>query len=284
MTISSNQTPGLLLGQRLGPFPGRLDAEFIRRYAEATKDPNPGPRAGVAVPPAAIVTQIWKAQQAAFGTLVPEAVRASMAGGVHGEHDIALYRPIVPGEELQTWVEGHGCRRGGRHNLVTMLYTTYDGDGALVARQWWTTVLLDAVGDPVGEAAPDHPFPEDARGRPIGRYCINGDQGMPLRYAEVSDDWSGHHFNVETARKSGSDRPFLHGLCTMGLCAQGIVSLLADGDPSRIRRLVVRFASPTFVGEDVEVHLFEVDEHTVAFEAESCGSAVIRNGLVELRR
>jgi acyl dehydratase len=284
MTTSSNETPGVLLGQQLGPFPGRLDVDFIRRYAEATTDPNPGPQAGTAVPPVAIVTQIWKAQQAAFATLIPEVVRASMTGGVHGEHDVVLYRPIVPGEELQTWVEGHGSRRGGRHNLVTMQYTTYDSGGALVARQWWTTVLLGAVGDPVGDAAPDHSFPDDARGRPIGRYCVSTDAEMPLRYAEVSGDWSGHHFNVDTARQSGSDRPFLHGLCTMGLCAQGIVSLVADGDPSRIRRLVVRFASPTFVGEDLEVDLFEVDEHTIAFEAESCGSAVIRNGLVELLR
>ncbi len=283
MTVLSSEIPGVLLGQRLGPFDGRLDADHIRRYAEATRDPNPGPLAGTAVPPVAVVTQIWEAQQAAFNTLVPEAVRYSMAGGIHGEHDVVLHRQIIPGEELQTWVEAQGSRRGGRHNLITMRYSTYDTDGAPVADQWWTTVLLNAVGAPVGEGAPDHSFPDDARARPVGSYRISSDEGMPQRYAEVSSDWSGHHFTVEAARGSGFDRRFLHGLCTMGLCAQGVVSLIADGDPNQIGRLAVRFAAPTFVGEDLELHLFRVDQDTFAFDADSSSVPVIRNGLARLR-
>jgi acyl dehydratase len=283
VTASSTELPGVVVGDRLGPFSGRLDGDLVRRYAQATKDPNPGPQAGTSVPPVAIVTQIWAAQQAAFATLIPEAVRSSMTGGVHGEHDVVLHRPIVPGEQLQTWVEGHGSRRGGRHNLVTMRYTTYDCNEAVVAEQWWTTVLLNAAGQPVGGAPPDHTLPDDAGRRPVGDYYINVDEGMPRRYAEVSGDWSDHHFEVEAARQSGFDRPFLHGLCTMGLCAQGIISIVAEGDPNRIRRLVVRFASPTFVGEDLALHLFQLDERTYAFEAESSGAAVIRNGRAELR-
>lgn len=273
----------MVLGVRRGPFGGRLDPDLVRRYAAATRDPNPGPRAGTTVPPVAIVTQIWEAQRAAFAALVPDAVRASMAGGVHGEHDVVLHRPIVPGEELETWVEGHGCRRGGRHNLVTMRYSTYDARGALVAEQWWTTVLRNAVGDATGEAAPDHTFPEQARGHAVVEYRIDADEEMPRRYAEVSGDWSGHHFDVEAARLSGYDRVFLHGLCTMGLCVQGIVSLVAGGDPNRIRRVAVRFASPVFVGEVLVMRVFQVDGHMYGFEAESAGAAVVRNGLAELR-
>jgi acyl dehydratase len=283
MSVSSTDVPGLLVGQRLGPFGGRLDADRIRRYAAATKDPNPDPQAGTAMPPVAIVTQIWEAQQAAFSALVPEAVRASMTGGVHGEHDVVLHRPVVPGEALQTWVQAHGSRRGGRHNLITMRYSTYDTDGAPVADQWWTTVLLNAVGDPVGEGAPDHHFPDEARAHPVGNYRISSDEGMPHRYGEVSGDWSEHHFTVEAARGSGSERPFLHGLCTMGLCAQGVVSLIAEGDPNRVGRIAVRFAAPIFVGDDLELHLFQVDQNTFAFEAESSGVPVIRNGLARLR-
>ncbi len=281
MTVSPRDIPGVLLGQRLGPFHGCLDADHIRRYAAATRDPNPGPLAGTAAPPVAIVTQIWVAQQAAFSTLVPEAVRDSMAGGVHGDHDVVLHRPVVPGEELRTWVEAQGSRRGGRHNLITMRYTTYDTDGAPVADQWWTTVLLNAVGDPVGEGAPEHSFPDDARARPVGSYRVSSDEGMSHRYAEVSGDWSRHHFE---AAGSSFDRPFLHGLCTMGLCAQGVPSLVADGDPNRIGRLAVRFAGPTFVGDELDLHIFQVDQDTFAFEAESSGAPVIRNGLVRLRR
>ena len=78
---------------------------------------------------------------------------------------------------------------------------------------------------------------------------------MARRYAAVSGDWSAHHFDAAAARRSGSERPFLHGLCTMALSAQGVVSLVADGDPTTVRRIAVRFASPSFVGEDVELHV-----------------------------
>jgi len=274
--------PGVLL-DRLGPFPGRIDAELVRRYAAATNDPNEASRSGSAVPPAAVVTQIWEAQEAGFAALVPAPVRSSMAGGVHGQHDILLHRPIAPGEPLQTWVEGFGSRRGGRHNLVTMRYLTHGDDGELIAEQWWTTVLLQAAGDPVGEAPPDHAVDRGAPPSRVGTYDVHADDEMPRRYAEVSGDWSAHHFDVEAARRSGADRTFLHGLCTLALCAQGIVAMVAGGDPERVRRLAVRFAAPTFVGEHVEVHIDDVGDRQYVFEAASAGAVVIRNGFAELR-
>ncbi|HZQ59434.1 MAG TPA: MaoC/PaaZ C-terminal domain-containing protein [Acidimicrobiales bacterium] len=275
--------PGVVLGDRLGPFPGRIPRELVRQYAAATRDPNGRAAAGEAVPPVAVVTQIWEAQQAGFTAVVPDEVRASMTGGVHGEHDVVLHRPIVPGEDLRTWVQPWGARRGGKHALLTLRYATYDTADALVAEQWWTTVLLNATGEPVGEAAPDHTFPEAARAHHVGDYRIDADGDMPRRYAEVSSDWSPHHFDSAAARQSGADRPFLHGLCTMALCAQGAVSILAGGDPERVRRVAVRFASPTFIGDELEVHLYRASDRVYAFEADAGGAAVIRNGLFELR-
>ena len=70
-----------------------------------------------------------------------------MRTGVHGEHEIALRRPLEPGEALETWVEGHGGRVVGNNTLVTIRFETLDTAGNIVAEQWWTTVLvvLDAV-------------------------------------------------------------------------------------------------------------------------------------------
>ena len=71
MTTPPDAVPGVVVGERVGPFPGRLDADLVRRYAHATKDPNPPVQAGTAVPPVALVTQIWDAQQAAFAAWYP---------------------------------------------------------------------------------------------------------------------------------------------------------------------------------------------------------------------
>jgi acyl dehydratase len=275
--------PGVLLGVRRGPFDGRLDATRLRQYASATKDPSAGVRSGDVVPAVAIVTQIWDAQNEGRSALVSAGVQRSATGGVHGEHDVVLHRPIAPGEPLQIWVEGHGSRPAGRNALVTLRYTALDAGGALVAEQWWTTVYLGTTCDAVGQPAPDHSFPDGARQRPLGTYTVDVDVDMARRYAEVSGDWSDHHFDVDAARRSGFDRVFLHGLCTMALCAQGVVELAAGGDPERLRRVAVRFATPTFLGEHLDVRLYDAGPLGIAFEADCAGATVVTHGRAELR-
>lgn len=279
----SGASPGVVLGRRLGPYEGRMDAGWIRRYAEATKDPVSRAQAGEVVPAVAVVTQIWDAQNDGREALVDARVMASASGGVHGEHDVVLHRPIAPGEALHTWVEGHGARPAGRNVLVTLRFSSFDDVGQLVAEQWWTTVFLNTTCEAVGEPAPDHALADQAKERPAGVYRTEVDEGMARRYAEVSNDWSAHHFDLEAAQRSGFERLFLHGLCTMALCAQGVVTTVAGSDPERLRRVAVRFATPTFLGDDLEVRLYEVGPRSYGFEADSAGRRVISNGRAELR-
>ena len=273
----------VLLGQLLGPYEGRVDGNFLREYATATRDPSGPVQAGTVVPPVSLVTQIWHAQNEGRTTLVSDVLQRAARGVVHGEHDIVIHRPVVPGETLQTWVEGHGARPAGRNALVTLRYTLRDARRALVAEQWWTTVYIATSCPPTGKPPPEHGFPEDARRRPCGVYRVNVDTDMARRYAAVSGDWSAHHFDAEAARSSGFDRPFLHGLCTMALCGQAVAQIAAGGDPRRIRRIAVRFATPTFLDEQFEVRLYEAGPTSYAFEATCAGAAVITNGRAELR-
>ena len=143
--------------------------------------------------------------------------------------------------------------------------------------------FASATCDTLGEPAPDHTFPDGARERPLGTFSVEVDTDMAGRYAEVSGDWSAHHFDVEAARRSGFDRPFLHGLCTMALCGQAVTERAAGGDPARLRRIAVRFASPTFIGEQLEVLLYDAGPLGVAFEATAGGATVITHGRAELR-
>jgi acyl dehydratase len=269
--------------ERCGPFGGCIDADLIRRYAAATKDPSPRVRAGQVVPPVAIVTQIWDAQNAGRDALIPDEVKETSSSGVHGEHDVLLHRPIVPGEPLVTWVEGVAARPAGRNAAVTLRYTTLDRHDGLVAEQWWTTVYLNTTCAPVGAALPDHAFPDEARQYPAGTFATAVDDDMARRYAEVSNDWAPHHFDLAAAKQTGFDRLFLHGMCTMALCAQGVVAAVAPDQPERVRRVAVRFASPTFLGEELHVQLYAAGPLGYAFEADCAGARVITHGRAELR-
>lgn len=153
---------------RHGPFSGTLDPETIAAYADATADITPAVRQGRAVPATLRVILVFAAQAAANGD-VPPAVYEQARSGVHGEHDILLHRPLVPGETIETWSE------------------------------------LAAV------------------------------------------------------------------------------RLVAGGDPERVRRVAVRFASPAALGADLTVDVFEAGPSVYAFEA-TCGEAtVVKHGRLELR-
>jgi acyl dehydratase len=99
----------------------------------------------------------------------------------------------------------------------------------------------------------------------------------------VSGDWAEHHFTAEAARHAGVDRPFLHGLCTMAMCAQSVVATVAGGDPDRVKRIAVRFAKPAFPAEDLVTSIYQAGPKTFAFEATSAGGPAITNGRAELR-
>ncbi len=275
--------PGVVVGAWAGPFDACLDAALLRSYAQATKDPSPRVQAGEAAAAGAIVTTIWEAQEGGRAAAVPQEFQRASTGGVHGEHEFLLHRPIVPGEPLRIWVEGYGARPAGRNSAVTLHYVTRDARDEVVAEQWWTTVFFDVTCPRQGKPAPEHAFPEGAHERPLGTWDIDVDEEMARRYAEVSGDWTAHHFDVEAARQSGFDRTFLHGLCTIGLCAQGVVQLVAGGDPERVRRIAVRFATPTFLGEQLHVRVYDAGSLGYAFEADSRGASVITHGRAELR-
>jgi len=226
----------------------------------------------------AIVTQVFAEENAARAALIPEAITKSATGGVHGEHDVRLNRPIVPGEPLTTSAALHGMGPAGRNARTTLQFTTRDERNAVVAEQWWTTIWLGTTTDAIGEPPPEHAFPDGARERPLGEHIVDVDVDMARRYAEVSGDWSAHHFDVEAAKRTGFDRTFLHGLCTMTLCAKAVTDVTGRD----LRRVAVRFATPTFLGEQLRVQLYDAGKLGVAFEAESAGAAVVTHGRAEI--
>jgi acyl dehydratase len=268
---------------RHGPFPGRLEPQRIAEYAAATGDETVCVLTGKAVPAVFPVILAFAAQQAANGD-VPAAAWRQAHGGVHGEHDIVLHRPLIPRESLITFSEISAVRTTRAGTQVVLHIEQIDAGGAVAVEQWWTTVLLGlrSMAD-LGSTPDDHPFPDSARNHPIGSTMQHIDERIAHRYAEVSGDWSAHHFDIDAARATGFDFLFTHGLCTMAICTHRVLALLGVRDPGRVRRVAVRFASPTPLGNDLIVNAYRSNEPSFAFEATCGGATVITNGRLELR-
>lgn len=269
---------------RHGPFRGRLEPNCIAAYAAATGDTTGAVLAGKAVPAVFPVILTFDAQQAANADMPATAWRQAR-GGLHGEHDIVLHRPLLPDEPLDTWSQISAVRTIRAGTQVALHIEQFDAQGELAVEQWWTTVLLglQSMAD-VGSMPRDHRFLDSARRNPIGSATQHIDEQVGHRYAEVSGDWSAHHFDIEAARGSGFDFLFTHGLCTMAICAHRVLGVVGVDHPGRVQRVAVRFASPTPLGADLTVNAYGIDGHSFAFEASCAGVKTITHGRLELRR
>ena len=108
------------------------------------------------------------------------------------------------------------------------------------------------------------------------------------RYAGASGDRSPMHVDDEMARSLGFPRKFNQGLCTLAVTSRGLIDLAAGGDPRRIRRIAVRFSSPSYPGDAIDLSVFKVaggeGNRVFAFETSSGGAMTLRHGLVEVDR
>jgi acyl dehydratase len=238
--------------------------------------------AGQAVPATFPVILVFDAVNTAR-TDVPADAWARVRAGVHGEHDIVLHRRLEVGEQLTTWSQITGICTSRAGTRVAVHFEQVDSDGRIAVEQWWTMVLLGLDGLPdLGTMPAEHRFPDGARDNSLGSSTVHIDERTAHRYAEVSGDWSDHHFDVEAAHAAGFDFLFTHGLCTMAICTHRLLSLLDVDDPGRVRRVAVRFASPTPLDCDLTVNAYGIDTHRFAFNAVAGGVTTITHGRLEL--
>lgn len=282
--VDSTKVP---LSIRSDPYDKYVDPDNVIAYALASNDENPLYLSGEAVPPVFAVAVAWTAFMGA-PPLPKEAVEGQR-GGVHGEHDLYIRKPMVPGTWLHTTNERSSvtCSKAGM-NVSVKLITT-DDDGDVVLEQYWSSLMRGEVtGGDQGTPLADHSFPEGARENPVGSVSLPTTLDQTYRYAGASGDRSPMHVDDEMARSLGFPRKFNQGLCTLAVTSRGLIDLAAGGDPRRIRRIAVRFSSPSYPGDAIDLSVFKVaggeGNRVFAFETSSGGAMTLRHGLVEVDR
>lgn len=93
----------------------------------------------------------------------------------------------------------------------------------------------------------------------------------------LSGDYNPLHADPDTARRAGFERPILHGLCAYGMAGRALLGSLCANDPGRFRRLDVRFTSPAYPGEPLELQIWNTGPGRASFRM----VATARNVVVE---
>ena len=261
-----------------------IDPERAKAYAAATNDPNPKYADGTYAPPVFGVVPTWGAMGLAVADVVPPEALMMI---VHGEQDMHFHQPLIPGTKLTTTATAHSVRVGGSGTRFTIEVESKDEAGEPVLTEYVTMFIRGmSDGESGGPDKPNHEVDLTSATK-VGTFSVHVDDDQTYRYKEASGDNMPIHVDDAFAKQVGLPGIIAHGLCTMAMCSQAVVQLAADGDPGRIKRLAVRFASNVFPGSDVETTVYalapdEAGHMTYAFEATSNGATVIKNGLAEV--
>lgn len=72
----------------------------------------------------------------------------------------------------------------------------------------------------------------------------------------LSGDYNPLHIDPSMAQAMRFPAPIIHGLCTFGHSARHVLQKYGGNEPSRLKKIRVRFASPLFPGETIATHMW----------------------------
>lgn len=264
----------------------KVDAERTIAYAAATNDPIPAHRSGELAPPVFAVVPIWDTIAAAMAGVTPPEVLLLV---VHGEQDMRLHKPITPGMVLSSTAAPVGIHVKPNGTTVVVKVESRDQSGDLVAEQYMTSFFRGVSdGDGGGEEAPKHKLEGATKStEPVASITQQIDTDQTYRYAAASGDNMPIHLDDEVAKSVGLPGIIIHGLCTMAFTSWAAVQAVCGDDPTRLRRLAVRFSRPVLPGQQITTTFWasgEADGNQVfGFETRNGdGDVVIKDGLAEV--
>jgi acyl dehydratase len=271
------------IGEWSEPKGFEVTRERIVAYAEATNDEHPAHRAGELAPPVfPVVSTLIEILGPAIMSVVPGELAMRV---LHGEQDFRYHQPIVPGMKLQARAACVGVQGSASGAVVLGKAVTESESGKPVVEQYMAAFFRGAEFDgSVGETLPPHKFPAELRGAPPTATVTQAfDPDQTCRYSEASGDPMPIHLDENFAKSVGLPGIIVHGMCTMAFCSRAVVSEFCADDPTRLKRLAVRFAKIVLPSETITHSLWKAGEGSVVFETTSdSGNTVIKDGLAEI--
>jgi acyl dehydratase len=275
------------IGQWGDPVEFAVERERIKAYAAATNDPVAAHAAGDLAPPVfAIVPAFQASTMASVGVIPSNLIMAVL----HGEQDFRYHRPIRPDTKLSTRAATVGVH--GRSSGVSVVVKAETREAAgeeLLVTQYMNAFVRGAqLDESIGEEQPEHGFDPELRDRtPVAEVSQTFDADQTYRYAEASGDPMPVHLDDEVAKGVGLPGIIIHGLCTMAFTSVAVIENACPDDPTRLKRLAVRFSRVVQPKQTISTRIWGAGEReggvVYAYETTSdSGDVVIKDGLAEV--
>jgi acyl dehydratase len=275
------------VGRQYPPVTTNVTLDAIQNYARAYNDDNPAffddsRPGGIVAPPMFGVTVIW---EAILKPVMDPELQADLIRLVHGEQDMEFLSPIRPGDVITATAKIISIETKATGETLTVELNAANQKGQPVQK----TLFINFIrGSRNREAAASEPRAiEPDRGAPIFSVAQTIDKDQTFRYAEASGDRNPIHVDENIAKMAGLPGIIVHGLCTMAFTSKVAIDNLCAGDPTRLKRLRVRFSRPVLPGQTITTKIWADGERggrkVFAYETfNPDGQAVIKGGVAEV--
>jgi acyl dehydratase len=275
------------VGKEYPPVATEVTLDAIQKYARAYNDDNPAffdadRPGGIVAPPMFAVTVTWNALMTAV--MDPD-VQADLLRLVHGEQDMEFANPIRPGDLINASAKIVSIETKASGETMTVELTATNQNGLAVNKTLFSAFIRGGRNRDVERTA--ERVAEPARGEPDFTVAQTIDNDQTYRYAEASGDRNPIHVDAGIAKMAGLPGIIVHGLCTMAFTSKVAIDKLCNGDPTRLKRLRVRFSRPVLPGQTITTKVWTESENPgrkiFAFETYNpAGQPVIKGGLAEI--
>lgn len=274
------------VGKEYLPLKTSVTLEAMQSYARAYNDDNPRffdvhTPGGIVAPPMFGVTVTWQSLMAAVGD--PEA-RVDLLRLLHGEQDMEYPNPIRAGDTITSTAKIASIESKATGETMVVELTAANQEGEPVQRTLFTGFIrTPGSGRSSGEARAAEP----ERGATLVAVNQTIDQDQTFRYRDAAGDLNPIHVDESVAKMAGLPGIIVHGLCTMAFTSKVVIDKLCGGDPTRLKRLRVRFAQPVLPGQTITTKVWPDGEYqgrkVYAYKTYNAdGQVVIRGGIAEI--
>jgi acyl dehydratase len=176
---------------------------------------------------------------------------------LHASQGFEIVGPLPQGEEIvsHTKIVGVVDKGEGKAALVDLETELSDGAGRAFARLTRTAFIRGGGGfGGADQAKAERAAPPEGPPDFVVELGTRPEQALIYR---LNGDLNPLHSDPAIARKSGFERPLLHGLCTMGVVTHALVKALTRYRAERLRSMKLRFSRPVFPGETIRTEIWK---------------------------
>lgn len=274
-TALNREMIGFSIERTLGPVtPGH-----IRRYAQATRDPNPA-YCGVdpIAPPFFLSCLIWDHMKEIY---VHPDLHVNFFRLMHAEQRVSWHSPIHAGDILTARIMIKDIEDTRAGQLLKISGSVITQDGSIAAEATAGLMIKNPSSAKKTEA---HPAAERHL-REMARLEIRTEIGQNLDYARASGDRSFIHISNRLARLAGLPGAVMHGICLLSMACSAYTGRFLDGDSTSLTGAYTRFSYPALPGETLSMICFEGPPGETPFTlVNRSGRTVLSRGIITYKR